>query len=70
MSTPANFIHLQSKLTSEIFQKIGILDEKMTQNQLKACTLFFSQKTDAFKNEECCFIFNYKIEIFTNFMYL
>ena len=53
ISTPTNFMHLRSKLTLEIHQKIGSLDEKMSQNWLKTCafSFFFPQKTTIFKEK-------------------
>ena len=42
-------MHLHSKLTSEICQKVGSLDEKTEQNRLKVPTLpLFLQKTATF----------------------
>ena len=51
ISTPTNLMCLWSKLTTEICQKAGWLDGKMTQNQLKTCmfSLFFSRKITTFK---------------------
>ena len=52
ISTRTNFIHLRSKLTSEICQKARRLDGKMSQNRFKMCVFsFFSRKTTIFKEK-------------------
>ena len=46
-------MHLRSKLTSEIYQKVGNLDEETEQNRLKVSTLpSFVQKTTVFTEKQ------------------
>ena len=43
-------MRLQSKLTSEICQKVESLEGKIAQNRLKTCTFsFFYRRTTTFK---------------------
>ena len=55
-------MRLRSKLTSEICQKVGGVNGKMTQNWLKTCTFsfFLGKPLPLKKNEERYFIFYYK----------
>ena len=52
------FMHLLSKLTSEIYQKLGSFDEKTKQNRLKvpilpSFFLFFKKPLHLLKNKKC-----------------
>ena len=48
-----NFMHLWSKLTSEVYQKLGSLNETTKNNRLKFPTLpHFTQKTVVFNENQ------------------
>ena len=49
MVVSKNFMHLQSKLTLEIRQKVGSLDEKIAQNGLKVPALPLSPSKNCLK---------------------
>ena len=55
-------MHLRSKLTSKIFQKVGNLDGKAKQNRLKVplCHLFLKKLLDLLKNDKYLSIFFYR----------
>ena len=71
-------MHLRSKLTSEMCQKIGVLDGKTEQNRLKVPTLALKRKKQKQKQKYCIYwktkstkrFFIVKISVPTNFMCL
>ena len=66
-------MHLQSKLTSQMCQKIESLDGKTKHNRLKNPTLpFFFPQTSIFieRQQTFCRIFIVKVSVPTNFMCL
>ena len=75
ISASTNFMLLRSKLTPEIYQKVGSVGRKMTQNRFKKCTFytFFLETPLSLEKIEKLYMIWFsivKIEIPTNSMLL